>query len=137
MQLLYGYLRNYWALVAIALTLATINQVFSLLDPLIFRYVIDQYATRFQEYTTGEFFRRQPAAGRRDGRRICLTRGEELPGLLHQCHHAASGRPVCTPMASDTHLSSPIQSSKISAAAKRSASSRRSAGRREVDLGLH
>ena len=37
--------------------LATINQVFSLLDPLIFRHVIDQYATRFQEYTTGEFFR--------------------------------------------------------------------------------
>ena len=37
--------------------LATINQVFSLLDPLIFRHVIDEYATRFQEYTTGEFFR--------------------------------------------------------------------------------
>jgi ATP-binding cassette subfamily B protein len=57
MKLLYGYLRSYWALVAIALALATINQVFSLLDPLIFRYVIDEYATRFQEYTTGEFFR--------------------------------------------------------------------------------
>ena len=57
MKLLYDYLRNYWALVAIALALATINQVFSLLDPLIFRYVIDEYATRFQEYTTGEFFR--------------------------------------------------------------------------------
>ena len=38
-------------------SLATINQVFSLLDPLIFRHVIDEYATRFQEYTTGEFFR--------------------------------------------------------------------------------
>src|SRR5438132_1007852 len=36
---------------------ASINQVFSLLDPLIFRHVIDQYATRFQEYTTGEFFK--------------------------------------------------------------------------------
>jgi len=57
MKLLYAYLRNYWPLVALALTLATINQVFSLLDPLIFRYVIDRYATRFQEYTTGEFFR--------------------------------------------------------------------------------
>ena len=32
------------------LVLATINQVFSLLDPLIFRHVIDEYATRFQEY---------------------------------------------------------------------------------------
>src|SRR3989454_11250868 len=57
MKLLYAYLRNYWGLVALALTLATINQVFSLLDPLIFRYVIDRYATRFQEYTTAEFFR--------------------------------------------------------------------------------
>src|SRR6266852_6275492 len=57
MKLLYSYLRNYWGLVALALVLATINQVFSLLDPLIFRYVIDRYATRFQEYTTGEFFR--------------------------------------------------------------------------------
>jgi ATP-binding cassette subfamily B protein len=57
MKLLYGYLRNYWQLVAVALVLATINQVFSLLDPLIFRYVIDNYATRFSEYTTREFFR--------------------------------------------------------------------------------
>src|ERR1700681_3732248 len=57
MKLLYGYLRNYWRLVALALALATISQVFSLLDPLIFRHVIDQYATRFQEYSTAEFFK--------------------------------------------------------------------------------
>jgi ATP-binding cassette, subfamily B, bacterial len=57
MKLLYSYLRNYRALIALALTLATINQVFSLLDPLIFRHVIDEYATRFQEYSTGEFFK--------------------------------------------------------------------------------
>ena len=57
MKLLYSYLRNYWGLVAVALVLATINQVFSLLDPLIFRYVIDNYATRFSEYTTEQFFR--------------------------------------------------------------------------------
>jgi ATP-binding cassette subfamily B protein len=57
MNLLYRYLRNYWGLVAVALTLATINQTFSLLDPLIFRHVIDGYATRFQDYTTAEFFR--------------------------------------------------------------------------------
>ena len=56
-KLLVSYLRGYWPLVALALTLAAINQVFSLLDPLIFRHVIDEYATRFQEYTTGEFFR--------------------------------------------------------------------------------
>jgi ATP-binding cassette subfamily B protein len=57
MKLLYTYLRHYRGLIAVALTLATVNQVFSLLDPLIFRHVIDEYATRFQEYTTGQFFR--------------------------------------------------------------------------------
>src|SRR6476620_6863239 len=57
MTVLYGYLRQYWGLVVLALVLATINQVFSLLDPLIFRHVIDQYATRFQEYSTAEFFK--------------------------------------------------------------------------------
>jgi ATP-binding cassette, subfamily B, bacterial len=57
MKLLYSYLRNYWGLIALALALATINQVFSLLDPLIFRYVIDRYATRFAGLTTSQFFR--------------------------------------------------------------------------------
>jgi ATP-binding cassette, subfamily B, bacterial len=57
MKLLYAYLGHYKGLVALALVLATINQVFSLLDPLIFRHVIDEYATRFQEYSTAEFFR--------------------------------------------------------------------------------
>ena len=55
MKLLWSYLRRYRALLALALLLATINQVFSLLDPLVFRYVIDRYAMRFREYTTGEF----------------------------------------------------------------------------------
>jgi ATP-binding cassette, subfamily B, bacterial len=57
MKLLYSYLRRYWGLVVLALGLAATNQIFSLLDPLIFRYVIDRYATRFSEYTTGQFFR--------------------------------------------------------------------------------
>ncbi|HBL30087.1 MAG TPA: ABC transporter ATP-binding protein [Acidobacteria bacterium] len=57
MRLLYSYLRRSWGLVALALLLAAVNQVFSLLDPLIFRHVIDEYATRYKEYTTGEFFR--------------------------------------------------------------------------------
>src|SRR3982751_2372805 len=57
MRLLYTYLRRYWTLVALALVLAAINQIFSLLDPLIFRHVIDRYATRYREYTTGQFFR--------------------------------------------------------------------------------
>jgi ATP-binding cassette, subfamily B, bacterial len=57
MALLFRYLRGYWPLVALALLLAAINQIFSLLDPLIFRHVIDDYALRFKDYTNAEFFR--------------------------------------------------------------------------------
>jgi ATP-binding cassette subfamily B protein len=57
MTTLYRYLRDYWKLVAIALLLAAINQVFSLLDPLIFRHIIDSYATRFHEYSSAQFIR--------------------------------------------------------------------------------
>ena len=56
MKLLYTYLKSYWKLVILALFLAAINQVFSLLDPWIFRIVIDKYATKFSQYTTSEFF---------------------------------------------------------------------------------
>jgi ATP-binding cassette, subfamily B, bacterial len=48
MRTLDRYLRDYWKL-AVALFLAAVNQVFSLLDPLIFRHIIDSYATRFHE----------------------------------------------------------------------------------------
>ncbi len=57
MRTLLRYLRPYWRFVALALLLATINQVFSLLDPLIFRHVIDSYATQYGKYTRAEFFR--------------------------------------------------------------------------------
>ncbi len=57
MRLLLSYLKQYWKLVAFALLLAAINQTFSLLDPLIFRHVIDEYATRFKEYTATQFFK--------------------------------------------------------------------------------
>jgi ATP-binding cassette subfamily B protein len=55
LKLLLSYLKKYKKLVIGALLLATINQVFSLLDPLILRYIIDDYATKFKEYTTGQF----------------------------------------------------------------------------------
>jgi ATP-binding cassette, subfamily B, bacterial len=57
MKLLYSYLREYWKMVVLILVLAATNQVFSLLDPLIFRYVIDNYATKYQQYTTSDFIR--------------------------------------------------------------------------------
>ncbi|PYQ21576.1 MAG: ABC transporter ATP-binding protein [Acidobacteria bacterium] len=55
MKLLWSYLRRYRWLLVLALVLAAVNQVFSLLDPLIFRLVIDRYAMRFRQYTTGQF----------------------------------------------------------------------------------
>ncbi len=57
MQILYSYLKNYWKILLLTLFLATINQVFSLLDPLIFRHVIDGYATKFDQYTFHQFVR--------------------------------------------------------------------------------
>jgi len=56
MKLLADYLKNYKGLIALALLLAAINQIFSLLDPWIFRKIIDTYVTRYQDYTTEEFF---------------------------------------------------------------------------------
>src|SRR5690242_21611967 len=55
MALLMHYLRRYWPLVALALLLAAVNQVFSLLAPWIFRYIVDRYATKYHQYTTGQF----------------------------------------------------------------------------------
>jgi ATP-binding cassette subfamily B protein len=55
MRILGRYLQHYWKLVATALVLAAVNQVFSLLDPLIFRHIIDSYATRYREYSSAQF----------------------------------------------------------------------------------
>jgi len=57
MKLLYRYSKRYWSLVLLALLLAAINQIFSLLDPLIFRHVIDNYATKYHQYSQGQFIR--------------------------------------------------------------------------------
>jgi ATP-binding cassette subfamily B protein len=57
MRTLYRYLKPYWRFVLLALFLAAINQIFSLLDPLIFRHVIDRYATQYDKYTRIEFFK--------------------------------------------------------------------------------
>ena len=57
MKLLLDYLKNYKSLIFLALLLAAVNQIFSLLDPWIFRKIIDNYVTRYQEYTTEEFFK--------------------------------------------------------------------------------
>ena len=55
MEILYSYLRPYWKLVLVALGLASINQIFSLLDPYIYRLVIDKYASHYKDFTEHEF----------------------------------------------------------------------------------
>lgn len=55
MKILYKYLKNYWQLGILALFLAAINQGFSLLDPLLFRHIIDNYATKFDQLTKDEY----------------------------------------------------------------------------------
>ena len=50
MKLLLSYLKNYKGLVLLALLLAAINQVFSLIDPLFFKRIVDEYATNPHEH---------------------------------------------------------------------------------------
>jgi len=57
MRILLEYLKNYKGLIALALLLAAINQIFSFLDPWIFRQIIDKYVTHYDDYTTEEFFK--------------------------------------------------------------------------------
>ncbi len=55
MHILWTYIKRYkWTLV-LSLFLAAVNQVFSLLDPWVFRRVIDEYATKPDIYTRAEF----------------------------------------------------------------------------------
>lgn len=58
MKLLLQYLSRYKGLVVLALFLAAINQVFSLLDPYIFgRYIIDPFAKQPDKWTQDEFLK--------------------------------------------------------------------------------
>ena len=57
MQLLLSYIRPYRRLVVFAVMLAVINQVFSLLDPQIFRIIVDRYASKFGIMPWPEFIR--------------------------------------------------------------------------------
>jgi ATP-binding cassette, subfamily B, bacterial len=53
----WNYIREQRKVLFWALILATINQVFSLLDPQIFRLIIDNYATNPGNYSSGDFAR--------------------------------------------------------------------------------
>ncbi len=55
MKLLLEYLKPYKGLVALALLLAAINQCFSMLDPVIFGKIVDQYATKANTMSSDQF----------------------------------------------------------------------------------
>jgi ATP-binding cassette subfamily B protein len=57
MKLLFDYLKGYWRLILLALLLAAVNQIFSLLDPYIFKHIIDDYVTQFGKLRKEEFFK--------------------------------------------------------------------------------
>lgn len=57
MKIIWQYLKKYKKTLLLALGLATINRIFSLLDPQIFRLIIDNYATKFTELNASEFLR--------------------------------------------------------------------------------
>ena len=71
MQLLFSYLRRYWPLLALALVLAAVNQVFSLLDPYIFRKLVDHFAGK---YPSVAGLRAVPL-GQTDGQKIIARLG--------------------------------------------------------------
>ncbi len=56
MRLLLSYLKEHRLLILATVGLGTINQVFSLLDPQIFRLIVDNYATKASEFTSNQFF---------------------------------------------------------------------------------
>jgi ATP-binding cassette subfamily B protein len=55
MTFIFRYFKSYKGVLALTLLLAAINQVFSLLDPQVFRLIIDRYVTNFQDYDTRSF----------------------------------------------------------------------------------
>lgn len=57
MKLLFSYLKNYKWLVILALLLASINQVFSLIDPLFFKRIVDEYATHPHEHNKAYYIK--------------------------------------------------------------------------------
>ena len=57
MSLILNYIKQYKKILFLSLFLAAVSQIFSLLDPQIFRLIIDNYASKFSELTSNQFFR--------------------------------------------------------------------------------
>ncbi|HVW09383.1 MAG TPA: ABC transporter ATP-binding protein [Bryobacteraceae bacterium] len=57
MKTLYRYLRDHWNLVVLALLFASMNQIFSMMDPWILQRIIDRYASHPNQFTGSDFIR--------------------------------------------------------------------------------
>jgi len=57
MKLLFAYLRPYRGMIVLAIFLAIVNQVFSLLDPQIFRIIVDRYVSHISTIPRIDFIR--------------------------------------------------------------------------------
>ncbi|AEA43677.1 ABC transporter ATP-binding protein [Fluviicola taffensis] len=55
MKILVSYLKRYKGLVFLSMMLASVNQVFSLLDPFIFGKILDRYASHKDDFAQSEF----------------------------------------------------------------------------------
>lgn len=55
MKLLFNYLKTYKWLLLFTVFLTAVNQIFSLLDPQIFKHLIDDYASKYNQLTKTEF----------------------------------------------------------------------------------
>jgi len=55
MNILFKYLKAHISLIVIALFLAAINQIFSMLDPFLVGKIVDTYLIKFNQYTKDEF----------------------------------------------------------------------------------
>lgn len=55
MEILFKYLRRYTGALMLTLLLATVGQLFSMMDPYIMRLIIDKYASHIDQYTYKEF----------------------------------------------------------------------------------
>jgi len=55
LEILFKYLRRYTGALMLTLLLATVGQLFSMMDPYIMRLIIDKYASHIDQYTYKEF----------------------------------------------------------------------------------
>jgi ATP-binding cassette subfamily B protein len=92
MRLLVSYLLRYKRLILAALGLTAINQVFSLLDPQVFRLIVDRYAVKATQLPAGVFVRGVLLLLLAYVGVARVAHREELPGLLRQRHRPAHRR---------------------------------------------